>query len=134
MGSDSEALIVVKRYCPVTEDVAAVADFDDAVRRNHGTKALLAEAEKICGPMAHENTLDFDSDDEDGDELEESLSAYTEEEHDLGDGSSDRNICGERFERDEGSEYSSYIEKSDSPNKPRCYGEVIYVRKSLVNQ
>ncbi|CAN0369705.1 unnamed protein product, partial [Ascophyllum nodosum] len=60
VGSDSEVIIVVERCCPVTEDGTVVADFDDAVRRNPSTKALLAEAEKICGPMTHECTLDSD--------------------------------------------------------------------------
>ena len=64
---------------------------------------------------------------QDGDELEESQSVYTEE-NGLGDGSSDGNVCGERVQKDEGSEYSRYVDKSDSPNDPKSE-EVMHVRK-----
>ena len=127
--SDSQALIVIKQCCLVTEDGAAVADSDEAVRSNHSTKILLAEAEKICGPMNHENTLGYDSDEEDGGELEESMSTYTYGKNDSGDGSSNSNVTGERVEGGEDMEYSSYIDKSDGPNKPRSDG-VMYVRKT----
>ena len=81
---DSEASIIAKQCCPTTNEGGAVADSDDAIRPNASTIALLAEAEKIYGPTAHNSNLDDDSDLEDGEELQESVSAYIEDQKRLG--------------------------------------------------